>query len=210
MSQRFRRGVFTVSTLDRLDDLRRMVTSLWRHNKVQVQVMLARDWNGAHELKTRMGALTTFDTTVFLDTDIYVKGDITELFRIAEKGKLAIYRHLSTGGGPGHWNSGVMAFNHELGLRLSKVWAPRRLMIANTSPSSREIKSYYRTDQKSLQDVIEDFPIYKLSAIYNYIIPERTLEDEEEDWEVVRIFHFLHKRCFHRVKSRAYREWMEL
>lgn len=192
--------------MDRLDDLRRMVTSLWKHNKVQVQVMLAQDWLGAHEIKSRMGALSNFDATIFLDTDIFIHGDITPLFEIAEAGKLAIYRHL----GGGHWNSGVMAFNRELGMRLSNEWAPHRLVVAGQTSQDKSTKSYYRTDQKSLNEIISKYPIHSLPATYNYIIPERTLEAEEKDWDAVRVFHFLHKACKHREQSRAYKAWLEL
>lgn len=210
MTQRFRRGVLTVATLDRLDDLRRMLTSLWKHNKVQVQVMMARDWLGAHEIKSRMGAISTFDSTVFLDTDMYINGDIRELFTLAEDGRLAIYRHLTRGGGTGHWNSGVMAFNQELGLKLSAAWAPQRMYIAGQVSAQGLERSYYRTDQKSLNAIIDRFPIYSLNAKYNYIIPERSLEAEAKDWDHIRIFHFLHKACAWRESCRSWKEWMEL
>jgi hypothetical protein len=206
MTQNFKYGVLTVTTLDRLEDLRRMVTSLWAHNKLQVQVMLAQDWLGAHELKSRMGSLTSFDNTVFLDTDIYINGDITPLLKIAKSGKLGIYRHRDGG----HWNSGVMVFNKELGIRLSEAWAPHRKAVASQTTAPKDVKSYYRTDQKSLNEIISNYPIHSLSAVWNYIIPERTLEDEVMDWGKVKIFHFLHKRCFHRVASRSYKEWKAL
>lgn len=168
--------------------------------------MMARDWLGAHELKARAGQLTAFDTTIMMDTDIYVNGDITELFSIAERGKLAIYRHLKRGS----WNSGVMAFNRELGIRLSKEWAARRAYIAGQVCASRTEKSYYKTDQKSLNEIINKYPIHSLSAKYNYIIPERSLEEEEMDWYVVKVFHFLHKSCKHREDSRSFKLWSEL
>jgi lipopolysaccharide biosynthesis glycosyltransferase len=200
------RGLWTVTTLDRLDDLRRMLTSLWKHNKVQVQVMMARDWLGAHELKARAGMLSAFDATVMMDTDIYVNGDISELFRIAESGKLAIYRHLNQG----HWNSGVVAFNRELGIRLSQEWTARRFQIAAGYTSDKEAKTYYRTDQKSLNEIIDKYPVYSLPATYNYIIPERTLEAEAMDWDRVKVFHFLHKACRHRTSSRSWKLYNEL
>jgi len=206
MPQNFRRGVLTVSTLDRSEDLRRMLTSLWKHNKIQVQVMMAKDWFGAHELKSRMGALSSFDATIFLDTDIYVRGDLTELFKIAEAGLIGIYRHMNLG----HWNSGVICFNKDVGAKLSAEWHPRRTSMAAGYCGDLESRSYYRTDQKSLNEIIDRFPIHELSGIYNYMIPERSLEDEARDWEKVKIHHFIHKGCKNRALCRAYKEWMEL
>lgn len=210
MTQCFRRGIFAVATPDRFEDLRRMVTSLWRNNTYQIQVMIARDWEGAHEIKSRMGSLSTFDSTVFLDTDIYVNGDISKLFEIAESGKLGIYRHLTRGGGSGDWNSGVMCFNKEVGRRLSEEWAPRRKLVASKSPGSLLGRSYWKTDQKSLNEIIDNYPIHKLPAAYNYIIPERTLGEETIDYPKVKIFHFIHKRCFYRHLCRSYKEWKQL
>jgi len=200
------RGLYVVSSVDKLDDLRRMLTSLWKHNKVQVQVMMARDWLGAHELKARVGQLTTWDATVMMDTDIYVNGDITELFQIAESGKLGIYRHLNMGS----WNSGVMCFGREIAERLGKEWPARRAAISASFPRDMNHKTYYHTDQKSLNEIIGNYPLHELAAAYNYIIPERSLQAEAQDWAHVKIFHFLHKACSHREDSRAYKAWMEL
>jgi len=172
--------------------------------------MLAQDWQGAHEIKSRMGALSNFDLTIFLDTDIYVNGDLSPLFEIAGKGELAIYRHKSPSGIPGHWNSGVMAFNRELGLKLASEWGPHKHAVAARTSQDRSTRNYYLTDQKSLNEIIGRFPIHPLSGLYNYMIPERTLEDEALDFDKVRIFHFIHKSCKEREQSRAYRIWMEL
>jgi hypothetical protein len=66
------------------------------------------------------------------------------------------------------------------------------------------------TDQKSLNQIIERLPIHSLSAIYNYMIPERSVEDEAKDWHKVKVHHFIHKACKNRTTCRAYMEWMEL
>ena len=200
------RGVYAVSSLDRLEDLRRMVTSLWNHNRVQVQVMLARDWVGCQQLKAAVGRLTTFDRTVMLDTDVYVKGDIGELFSVANEGKLGMYKELR--GGP--WNSGVMVVPKELGMKLSREWEEKLEEMLSRFNRRVSQGSYMLTDQAVLNVFLEKYPMHPLGGQYNYIIQERTLEDEARDWDEVKIHHFIHKFNPVREACRAYQEWLKL
>lgn len=201
-----KRGFYTVATLDRLDDLRRMVTSLRRYNPAPIQVMIARDWLDAHYLKSAAGLLSPFETTVMLDTDMYITGKLCALFAYADEGKLSIY-HEKKGS---CWNSGIMSFNRELGIRLSTEWIQRRKAKVGDYQGTMNRRLYFMCDQDSLNEIISKYPIQPLPATYNYIITERTLEDEAKDWGAVKVHHFLHRDCPRREQSRAYKEWSRL
>lgn len=200
------RGVYAVSSLDRLEDLRRMVTSLWRKNRVQVQVMLAKDWEEAQFMKARVGKLSAFRNTVMLDTDVLVKGRIDPLFEIAEAGKIGLYKELR--GGP--WNTGVMALNRDVGEGLSDRWESELQRTVNRFPRSSGLRSYMVTDQAALNRLMDGLPVHRLGGEWNYIIQERSIEDEARDWDDVMIHHFIHKGTVSRKACMAYSEWMML
>ncbi|GAG75311.1 unnamed protein product, partial [marine sediment metagenome] len=86
------KGFICIFTLDRIEELRRFLTSFKQHNSLPISILLARDAAEAHQFKTLCGFLTPYNFTAMLDIDILVNGNLNDFFAPAEDGKIGIVK----------------------------------------------------------------------------------------------------------------------
>ena len=198
------RGFYCVTTQDRIDQLFKFLKSFSRYNNYPVYVAFANDKLDAYRKKTQVGFLSPFKTTVLIDTDIYVNGELTHLFEIAESGSIGIYHETTFN----CFNSGVVAFPEAVLKDISPTWLPLyEQKIHNAIEKNKRLSKYRRSyrenpgfqeltfcayDQDILNNIIGKYPISKLPREYNCILKEITPQYEAEHWKDIKIFHFLH------------------
>lgn len=203
-----KRGFLAISTLDRLDDLRRMIRSLQIHNSEPVCVMLAKDKIQAHEFKTICASLSPFDFTIMLDTDIYINGNLGYLFKLAEQGFIAMHHEgIYFFKEPVH-NSGVIAFDKKPMMKICYEWNIefRKKVI----PTRKTYRGTY--DQHILNTILYNnkgrMQFFSLPAEYNWILKHHTPAEELASWKQIKIFHFLHDQDpVHPINKLLYKSW---
>ena len=182
------RGFYLVITQDRAYDLVRFLRFLLKFNLYPVHVELASDALDAYRKKTQVGFLSPFETTVMLDTDTLINGELDYLFHVAEEGNIGMVYEDE----PRCWNAGVICIPGHLKEKLSLAWHPA---------FEEHIKDHaHRTsggfDQEVLNRLLRDtpgwMPVKRLPDTFNYILKWRTPEQEAKDFNEVKIFHFLH------------------
>ena len=197
-----KKGFICIFTLDRIDELRRFLTSFNKHNSLPISILLANNTEDAHRLKTKCAFYSPFDFTCMLDIDILVNGNLNELFSIAEQGKIGIVREQ----GVKCLNSGVVVFPTELMKKLCLEW--------NKNYERKLIKGFSGKqgvwDQDILIPLLQKYPYIELPFIWNCIIKDRTPEKEIEIYDTIKIFHFLHHPEVPREKYKSYQTFMEL
>lgn len=181
------RGFYCSITKDRSDDLQKFLKYLIKFNKYPVFVAVAENHLDAYRKKTQIGSLSPFNTTVYLDTDILVNGNLDFLFENADKGFVCVARHLQPQAPPAEFNAGVLAINKENAVKLSELWTP--------AYDKKIIKAKGCFDQDILNKLLPKFNVFPLPSSYNYITKEHTLEEEERDFPNIKIFHFLHSQA---------------
>jgi len=200
------KGFMCISSLDRFDELRRFLTSFQKHNSLPICTFLARDIVEAHRIKSYCGWFTPFDHTVFLDTDMMINGDLSELFSIVGKERLGIVRER----GVKVLNSGVLVFPKELMQNLNLEW---------NEGYETKIEGGFRGEKGTWdQDILncllkqnpKDYPHIELPSKWNHIIKDVTPEEELRVYDEVKIFHFLHHPGVPRKKYKSYQEFMKL
>jgi hypothetical protein len=175
------RGFYCVITRDRLDDLFKFLKYLLQYNNYPVYIAFADDMIDAYRKKTMIGFLSPFKSTVLIDTDIYVNGNLNYLFEIAEKGFIGIYRETTYP----CLNSGVVAFPENIIKDLSSKW----------------FSLYNRMIEKSLRR-------YKKVVSFAYdqdILKEINPQFEADHWNEIKIFHFLHADPTDRKQFKCFR-----
>ena len=204
------RGFYTVVTPDRFDDLRRMVKSLRRFSQNPIQVCVVHDFVEAHRMKAWAGAMSPFKATIILDTDMYVNGCLAHLFRAAEGGKICAYYEE----GPQVWNTGMLAFNQELGFKLAYEWGnlfDQRVSEVGRSKAAQQWEFY---DQYSFNQIVRNARwrvlMFKQEDKFNYILKLHSPEQEASYFDSIKVFHFLHDGVAKLEEYRSYKEWLEL
>ncbi len=198
-------GFFTVITQDRIDDLRRFLVSLKRHNSQPVQVIVVNRPIECFRYKSLSALLSPFEYTITIDTDIYVNGSLEHLFSIARKGKIGIYHEKKYPA----YNCGVMAIPKGIGEKLCPEWNGLFERGLREPPKNDAERYYKQIDQGYFNEIAHKYPIENLSQEYNYILKEHTPEEERKDFHKVKIFHFLHGKLDLR-QYLSYRTWMNL
>lgn len=200
------RGFLVLTTLDRLDELRKMITSLKMYNDYPVVVAIAADAEEAHRIKTLCAVMTPFDYTVFLDTDMMINGNLDYLFEVAESGKIGIVRERKYP----VLNSGVLAFSRYMMMPVCELW---------NSLYETRIKSFCPFpwgvyEQDILGQILEmnpdTYPHVEMPVEYNMILKDITPEEEKLQWNKIKIFHFLHCKLENRHKYKSYQDFMLL
>ena len=207
------RGFYCVSTLDRVDHLNIFLKYLFQHNHYPVYIAFGDDKLDAYRKKAMIGLLSPFKTTVLIDTDIYVNGNLDYLFEIAEKGSIGIYRETTYP----CWNSGVVAFPESILKEISSRWLPLyNQRIEKNLEKNKRLNKYHKNkdiqeltfsayDQDILNEIIGDYPIHPLPREYNCILKEIKPQFEVEHWNEIKIFHFLHGGPDHRKDFKCFR-----
>jgi len=206
----FERGIYCVVTPDRFDDLRRFIKSMRRFCDYNVQVMLAKDFPDVHRLKTLAGVLSSFKTTILMDTDVNVNGCLAHIFRSAEGGRVVCHYEEKSS----CYNTGVVAFPSELGRPFSAEWNRRfEEGLAQVGPDvmTRQFQFY---DQYHFNQLVREKRwrglMYKLEDPWNYILKHHTPAEESQRFGDIKVFHFLHDGVAKLEDYRSWREWMEL
>jgi len=195
-------GYICIFTLDRIEDLRRFLISFKKYNNLPIACFLARDIIEAHSFKTQLGFLTPFDNSVFLDIDMLVNGDLSELFLTSEIGEIGVVREL----GVKCLNSGMIVFPKVLMQSLCSKWHPAYIKSISRSPSSHP-----GTLEQSLFNVLVlNFPFRELPSKFNTIIKDISPAEESKMFETIRVFHFLHEPGIDRNLYKSYRTFQEL
>jgi hypothetical protein len=195
------RGFYCVITRDRLDDLFKFLKYLLQYNNYPVYIAFADDMIDAYRKKTMIGFLSPFKSTVLIDTDIYVNGNLNYLFEIAEKGFIGIYRETTYP----CLNSGVVAFPENIIKDLSSKWfSLYNRMIEKSLRRYKKVVSF-AYDQDILNAIINDYPIHLLPREYNCILKEINPQFEADHWNEIKIFHFLHADPTDRKQFKCFR-----
>jgi len=198
-----------VASLDRFDELPKVLISLRRHNEESVMIVLADDRPQAHELKTMCGLLSPFDNTVMMDIDMFVKENISDLFEIVKDGKIAVYEEKKWG----TYNSGLVAFEKNIGRIVCEEWHKRYM--------ERDYRN--RAGWKGLwdQDILTNIlkmrsevkiskhQIYNLPRWYNYCTYLHPPNKELQEWDKIKVLHYWY-RSGHKPdpKRRSWRVWL--
>lgn len=196
------KGFICIFTLDRMDDLRRFLTSYLKHNSLPISVLFARNIEEAHRLKTRCGFLTPYDLTVLIDIDILVNGNLDDLFAPAEDGRIGIVREKKIP----VLNSGVLVFPKDLMRDLCLIW--------NEKFEEKLIKKIVDRlgtwEQGLLNEILPQFPYVELPSEFNHILHDYTPEEELKIYDKIKLFHFLHHHGIDRTKYKSYQTFMSL
>ena len=198
------RGFYLVITQDRAYDLVRFLRFLLKFNRCSIHIEFAGDSLDAYRKKTQVGMLSPFETTVMLDTDTLVNGELDHLFHVAESGFLS----MAFEDVPACWNTGVMCIPGHLKKKLSLAWHPA-FEEHIKDPAHRTSGGF---DQEVLNRLLRDMPgfvpVKRLPDAYNYILKWRTPEQEARDFDDVKIFHFLHDDDkMHPCDRTRFRSW---
>ena len=195
-------GFMCIFTLDRIDELRRFLTSFKEDNSLPISIFLARDIKDAHRIKTLCGFYSPFENTVLIDIDMLVNGNLMDLFSIAEQGKIGIVREKVMN----VLNSGLIVFPKKLMQEVCSHWNKR--FEKSVALVQDEIKGTW--EQGLLNDLLKRFPFIELPFEYNCIIKDRTPGEELKIYDSVKIFHFLHEPGIDREKYKSYQEFLKL
>jgi len=186
------RGFYVVTTEDRSGELAKFLKWLLKFNKYPVFVAVAEDRLDAHRKKTIVGALSPFESTVMLDTDMLINGDLTPLFEIAEQGKIGLLDEGLNYYSTKVYNSGVVAIRKDIAIELSKVWLPEY----EQHIQNRMNRIHGAFDQFVLNRILGEnkgrFAVHALDPAFNWILKFHTPEQESLDFEKIKVFHFLH------------------
>jgi len=186
------RGFYLVITQDRFDALRRCLHFLLKYNSYPVYIALADNEEDAYRKKTMIGFLSPFDTTVQLDTDTLVNGNLDFLFELGERGYIGLKHETRYN----FYNAGIFVLPKDLKVSLSMEWLARYNMKPN-----KEAGAF---DQDILNELIKKYPVFDLPFEYNAILQEITPEQELEMWDSIKIFHFLHSNATDRSKFKSF------
>jgi len=196
------RGFYCVITQDRLDDLRKFLLTLKAHNDYPVIVAIAKDATDAYRKKTEISYLSPFDTTIYIDTDTLIMGNLNYMFELGERGYFAIYREKRVP----TYNAGVFVLPKEVKKWLTNKWLPKY-----DDKMKRGIRTYYQwKDQDILNELIKEMPLFVLPREYNCILQDITPEEEAEIYDNVKIFHFLHNKEVDKNKYKSWNTWLKL
>lgn len=197
-----KRGFFIVVTLDRFDELRRFLVSLFKfHQDYPVCILIAKDKIDAFRIKTKAALLTPFPLTVFMDTDIYINGKLDYLFEVAAKYKIGVVRHPRSK----RLNSGVIAFPKCIMQKFSKKWTEK---FDERVESEGLIEGEW--DQTIFNELAPEMPIQELSTDYNATFHDISPWTEKQRWKDIKVFHFLHSWPTDKEKFKSYRLFMKL
>lgn len=196
------KGFMCVFTLDRIDDLRRFLTSFNKYNDFPIVALFARDIKDAHKLKTLCAFFTPFEHTAFLDIDMLVNGNLNALFSTATQGKIGIIKEKTVP----VLNSGVLVFPKTLMQGLCTHW--NRRYEKSVALITDQIKGTW--EQGLLNNLIVKFPHVELPSEFNHIIKDCSPEEELKIYDTIKIFHFLHHSGIEREKYKSYQEFMKL
>ena len=200
------KGFICISTLDNFHELGRFLYSFKQHNSFPIQVIIARDIKDAFRLKTQCAFLSPFKFSVMMDTDILVNGDLSGLFELPEKGFIGIVREKIFP----VLNSGVVAFPTELMKNLCEVWTAK----FDQKQAQLRLQGKSRPDdvwdQDILNKIISDFPYKELPSEFNHILHDSTPEEELENYDKIKVFHFLHHQNIDRNRYKSYQNYMAL
>lgn len=186
-------GFYVVATLPRFNELEKFLRSLKRHHKEPVMVMIANNRYQAHEFKTLSGYLSPFDNTIMMDIDMYVLQNFAEVFDFVKEGKIAIYEEKKWG----IYNSGFVGFESEFMKVVSLRWW--ELYTQKNFKNKRMWKGLWEQDILTnilkLRDKvrISKHQIYNLPKFYNYCIYKFTPEQEEADWDKIKVLHYWYR-----------------
>jgi len=202
-----------VATPDRFNELEKVIKSLRRYHKEPVCVMVAEGRHQAHEFKTLCGILSPFKNTIMMDIDMYVLQNFEEVFDIVKDGKIAIYEEkiFKT------YNSGFVAFEKELMMKVSHFWHKRYLgkdvlrRRAWKGLWEQDILSSILKGRDRKFDVVCSIKgkVFNLTRFYNYCIYKFSIEQEELDWDQIKVLHYWYRSGNKPdPKRRSWREWI--
>lgn len=186
------RGFYLVITLDRISDLRKCLYFLLKYNSYPFYIAFADDEEDAFRKKTMIGFLSPFDTTIQLDTDTLVNGNLDFMFEVGERGFIGLKHETRFD----LYNAGISVIPKDLKVPLSTEW----LALYNSKLNKK--KGCW--DQDILNELIKKYPVFDLPLEYNCILQEITPAQEAEMWDMVKIFHFLHSNATDRNKFKSW------
>jgi len=196
------RGFICIFTLDRIEELRKFLTSFKKHNSLPISILLANNTADAHRLKTKCAFYSPFDFTCMLDIDMLVNKNLEEIFSFLSVADLGIAREQ----GVKCLNSGVIIFRTEAMKKVCSEW--------NRIYERKLIKGFSGKqgtwDQDILIPLLQKYNFVELPFEYNCIIKDRTPEEELKIYDTIKIFHFLHHPEVSREKYKSYQEFMAL
>jgi len=204
----FKCGFFVVITPDRIDDLRKMIISLKQHNKQPVQIMIVDNVFDLWRCKILAPELSKFGFTVSLDTDIYINGNLSHLFDVAEGGNIGVhFEEIAQ-----VYNTGIIAYPEMPCMGLGKEWLELYEQCLRGYDTSRNVCDYNHTDQPHFNEIAHKYPIEKLPEEYNYLCRDHTPDHEAKNFNKIKIFHFLHGGMDYSDKSpyRSYQAYINL
>jgi len=186
-------GFYVVATLGRINELEKVLRSLKRYHTEPVCIMIANNCYQAHEFKTLCGYLTPFDNTIMMDIDMYVLKNVSDVFDIVKDGKVAIYEEHEWG----IYNSGFVGFEKEFMSQISLRWW--ELYTQKGLNKKRIWKGLWEQDILTnilkMRDKVKisKHQIYNLPKFYNYCIYKFTPEQEEKDWDEIKVLHYWYR-----------------
>jgi len=196
------KGFICIFTLDRIEELRRFLTSFHKHNSLPICILLAKDTADAHRLKTKCAFYSPFDFTCMLDIDMLINGNLDNLFSITPKDRIGIVRER----GVKCLNSGVLVFSTSIMKNLCLEW--------NKIYERKLIKGFSGKqgtwDQDVLIPLLEKYPYKELPPVYNHILKDYSPDEELAMFDFIKIFHFLHASDVDRNKYASYQAFMAL
>lgn len=192
------RGFYLVTTLDRFEDLRKCLTTLRLYNKYPFIIAVALDEVDAYRKKIEICINSPFDTTIYLDTDTMIMGNLDEMFKIGERGYFAIYREKLVN----VYNAGVFVLPKHLKKFLLDHWLPRY--------EDKKVKWYQCKEQDALNSPLPNLPVYILTNKYNCLLQDITPEEELKTFDQIKIFHFLHNQNVNKELYKSYQLWKKL
>jgi len=184
------RGFICIASLNRADELRKFLTSLKAFNKEPVLTLWADNRVHAHLLKTKIAQLSPFLSTVQIDTDILVNGNLKYLFEVAERKKIGAFIPTMLPDDIRRLNSGVLCYNTRQFLPLSMAWEKEFLECTKRKHNSMD-QGFIG---KLLVPERAAGNIEILPEIYNFCLKEykdgTSGLDEVKDFHKIKIFHF--------------------
>lgn len=213
-----KRGFIIITSTNRFEELRKMLTSLRKFHKEPVMLLLADNREQAHFYKCKACQLSPFDITIQLDSDMLINGSLDYLFSLAERGNIGVFIPLFLKNDIKRLNSGVIVYPTNLFVPISQEWEKAFLQCKN--------RIHYSMDQGHLGNILFNHFLGKYVEIipeeYNFCIQEYFLGgsklDEVKDFAKVKIFHFFTShtyppfnkpvKCFE--TSKAWKEFNKL
>jgi hypothetical protein len=186
-------GFYMVATLDRFNELEKVLKSLKKYHEEPVCVMIANDRYQAHEFKTLCGFYSPFDNTIMMDIDMYVLQNFGEVFDIVKDGKIALYEEHEWG----IYNSGFVAFQKEIMEMVSLRWW--ELYVNKQLNKRHQWKGLWEQDILTnilkMRDCVKlsKHQIFNLPKFYNYCIYKFTPNQELEDWDKIKVLHYWYR-----------------